>query len=544
MTELTPKLTPKLTAQLTTQLTAKSAANKTNEEATGVHHLVAVELGSNSFHLIIAREQDGCLQILHRQKQSIGLASGLDTQNNLNQSIIDKAVNCLREFNLLIIDLPCSTISIVATYALRNARNIEHFKQQVSCVFPHPIEVISGKLEAELIYKGVAHTQPLRGATFIVDIGGGSTELVVGQGFSTLLTDSLPMGCISVQQQFFRNGNINAATMRDAQEFVTEKLSEIADRYREFKSKTILGTSGSIKVINNAIIELYGDNKITPKRLNRLVKQLIQWQHFDNIPLRSLEESRRPLFASAVAILSGCFKQLNIDQMKFSLGGLREGVLYDLSQSRTDIDTRERTIHNLIKLYHIDQAFTQRVLQQLALIKQQLSLAKKPLSNAEFTLLSWAAQLHEIGIAINSKKRQKHGAYIIKHSEMPGFSENEKDILTLLISNHRGKIKLGTLKLVQIAPITKITSMSGTGDNDELSPETPLRLGLLVQLLRIAIILTQGRVKVKSLTTTVSLSQEQLIISPVIENELGTKLHKEVQEQASAKLLLVLRNKT
>jgi len=530
MTKLLPTEIPKLMPKLKAEASIKT-------KSTSPHHLVAVDLGSNSFHLIIAREQDGCLQILHRQKQSIGLAAGLDSDNCLSLAIIDKAVNCLREFNLSLTDLPCSAIRIVATQALRNANNIDYFRAQASHVFPHPIEVISGNLEAELIYKGVAHTQPLRGATFIIDIGGGSTELVIGHNFSTSLTDSMAMGCISVQKRFFANGDINATAMRAAQTFAVEQLAGIADRYRESKSKTVLGTSGSIKVINQVMIELYGDNKITAKRLNRLVEQLIRWQHCSNIPLRSLEESRRPLLASAVAILSSCFDQLGIEQMKFSLGGLREGVLYALSQSRTDIDTRERTIHNLMKLYHVDQAFNQRVLQQITLMDQQLIKTHAQLSRSEFTLLCWAAQLHEIGIAINSKKRQQHGAYIIEHSDMPGFSESEKQAITLLVRNHRGKIKLAFTEIEH----TKIEQLKTKYEEENLLSISNSRINLLIQLLRLAVILTQGRVQTLTTPVLMQYNHNSLIISQVTETELQARLAKEIQKQADAGLALAIK---
>ncbi|MBU2870063.1 Ppx/GppA phosphatase family protein [Colwellia sp. E2M01] len=521
------------------------ATENDTDFTSSARHLVAVDLGSNSFHLIVAREQDGCLQILQQQKQAIGLAAGLDEYNCLTQEVIDKAVNCLREFNLLIVDLPYSAIRIVGTQALRLATNIDDFKAQVHQVFPHPIEVISGKLEAELIYKGVAHTQPLRGTTFIVDIGGGSTELVIGHNFATSLTESLSMGCISVQQEFFLDGSITPSAMRNAQAFAVKQLTGIADHYRSVKSKTILGTSGSIKVISQAMLELYGDNKITAKRLNRLVQQLIRWQHCNNIPLRSLEDARRPIFASAVAVLSSCFSQLAIEQMRFSLGGLREGVLYGLSQSRTDIDTRERTIHNLIKLYHVDQAFNQGVLQQITLIKQQLKKTNAQLSNVEFTLLCWAAQLHEIGIAINSKKHQKHGAYIIEHSDMLGFSESEKEIITLLVRNHRGKINLDSIKLYNLKLAHQLENeFINEADNQNTQANknnliiSEQRIGLLIQLFRLAIIFTQGRVQTLTTSVIVDHYEDELLISQVGESELQNKLLKEIDKQESAGLKL------
>jgi len=487
------------------------------------NHLVAIDLGSNSFHLIIAREQDGCLQIMHRQKQTVSLAKGLDKLNYLSESAMKKATDCLHEFNLSLANIPNSAIRIVATQALRQAKNSQEFIDLANKVLPYPIEIISGKLEAELIYQGVAHTQPLRGSTLIIDIGGGSTELVIGHNFSTSLTDSLAMGCISVQKKFFLHGEITQVAMNNAENFAIEQLVGIADRYRESKSKTLLGTSGSIKAISQVMFELYGDDKITAKRLKRLVKQLIGWQHCNNIPLRSLDEARRPLLASAVAILSSCFNQLGIEQLQFRAGGLREGVLYDLSQSRTDIDIRDRTIHNLMRLHHVDRPFSQRVLQQLTLINKQLKNTPAQLSQSEFTLLSWAAQLHEIGIAVNSKKRQHHGAYILEHSDLPGFSESEKQALVILVRYHRGQIKLNI-------------------DEKNQLPTTQ-RTPLLIQLLRLSILLTQGRLQTIDTPAKVSYENNALIVELSTQAELLAKLNDEVEKQAKIDLMLIVKIK-
>ena len=486
------------------------------------NNLVAIDLGSNSFHLIIAREQDGCLQIMHRQKQTVSLAKGLDKLNYLSTPAMTKAIACLHEFNLALANIPNSAIRIVATQALRQAKNSQQFIHLAKKALPYPIEIISGQLEAELIYKGVAHTQPLRGSTFIIDIGGGSTELVLGHNFTPSLTDSLAMGCISIQKKFFLDGEITATAMQAAKKFAIKQLSSVVDRYRETNSATLLGTSGSIKAISHVMLELYGDNIITAKRLKQLVKQLIGWQHCNNIPLSSLDEARRPLLASAVAILSSCFSQLGLEQMKFSTGGLREGVLYDLSQSRTDIDTRERTIHNLMRLHHIDRAFSQRVLQQLTLINKQLKNTPAQLNQAEFTLLCWAAQLHEIGIAINSKKRQHHGGYILEHSDMPGFSDSEKKILVLLVRNHRGQIKLNTDEQNQLITTTQ-------------------RIHLSIQILRLSIILTQGRLQTIDTQVQVSHDNNALIVTLTEQPELQSKFHNEVEKQASAGLTLTIK---
>jgi exopolyphosphatase/guanosine-5'-triphosphate,3'-diphosphate pyrophosphatase len=486
------------------------------------NHLVAIDLGSNSFHLIIAREQAGCLQIMYRQKQTVSLAKGLNKLNYLSEQAMATAIACLHEFNLSIANIPNNAIRIVATQALRQAHNSQKFIHLAKKVLPYPIEIISGKLEAELIYQGVAHTQPLRGSTLIIDIGGGSTELVVGHNFSTSLTDSLPMGCISVQKKFFLNGKITEKAMREAKKFAVKQLAGVAESYKEANCQTLLGTSGSIKAISRVMLELYDDNQITRKRLERLVTQLISWQHCDNISLSSLDEARRPLLASAVAILSSCFNELGIEQINFSAGGLREGVLYDLSQSRTDIDIRERTTHNLMRLHHIDIAFSQRVLQQLTLINKQLKTTDAKLNRKEFTLLCWAAQLHEIGISINSKKRQHHGGYILEHSDMPGFSESEKHIIILLVRNHRGQINLTT-------------------DDQQPKISDTSRTHFLIQILRLAIILTLGRLQPIDTQIKVSHDDNALIIELQAQPELTIQLTKEVERQSSVGLTLKIK---
>ncbi|OUR61672.1 hypothetical protein A9Q74_08250 [Colwellia sp. 39_35_sub15_T18] len=485
------------------------------------NHLVAVDLGSNSFHIIIAREQDGCLQTMYRHKCAVELAAGLDQQNRLSDHAIDKAMACLREFNLSLRQLPSSAIRIVATHALRKAKNIDEFIQRAKQVLPYPIDVISGELEAELIYQGVAHIQALNKQTLIIDIGGGSTELVIGSGFTSNITDSLEMGCISFQRKFFLCGEITHNKISAAQQYALTQLSTISDKYQQHNWQATLGTSGSIKVISRVMLELYGDDEISTNRLNALIEKLVSWQHCDNIPLRSIEPKRRPLLAGSVAILSSCFQCLSLTQMNFSAGGVREGVLYQLSASRTDIDTRERTVQSLIKLHHVDQNFSHRVLWQLNDFKDKLANTSAQLSSNEFQLLHWAVQLHEIGITINSKKRQLHGAYIIEHNDLPGFSEQEQQIMTQLVANHRGKIQFSIDEALSV-PVNK-------------------RLLLLIQLLRLAILLTQGRLPQKITPNTLTYHGDTLFLTLSRQDDLLTQLDSEIQKQYAAGLNLNVR---
>lgn len=481
-------------------------------------HLVAIDLGSNSFHLIIAQEQAGCLQVLYSQKSAVGLAAGLNNQNMLSNEAIERAIQCLREFNLSLNHLASNAIRIVATHALRKAKNTQVFLDEAKKVFPYPIEIISGKLEAELIYKGVAHTQPLNGKSLIIDIGGGSTEFVLGRKYSHKIADSIEMGCISFKQKFFIKGKISKSSMEQAQQFALDQLRLLPKKLHKHKWNAVLGTSGSIKSISHIMLELFEDCVISQKRLNTLSEQLIEWQHCDNITLRSLDPHRRPLLAGAVAILLSSLKFLNINEINFSAGGVREGVLYSLINPRTDIDTRERTVQNLINLHHIDQAFNQRILRQINEFKNSLKNTDGQLSNNELQLLNWAARLHEVGIAINSKKRQYHGAYIIKNSNMPGFSIEEQLTIALLIRNHRGKFTSLLL-------------------SDEQPYNNP-RILFIIQLLRLSILLTEGRQKQRKTTSTLSYDNDTLTVNLSSHESIVKVLQKEVESQASMGLKL------
>lgn len=487
------------------------------------NHFAAIDLGSNSFHLIVAREQGGCLQIVHRQKQQVKLAAGLDSDNNLSQQAMHNAMSCLTEFTHAIASLPTSSVRIVATYALRKAKNSADFIAQAAKVIPYPIEVISGRMEAELIYNGVAHTQPIRGKTLIIDIGGGSTEFVIGNKFSAHLADSLEMGCISFQQRFFLANDITSSAMNHAELAASEQVKTIASKYRQCAWRFSMGTSGSIKVISQVMLELYGDDKISAKRLKRLNKQLIIWGHSDNIPLRSIENNRRPLLASATAILSACFNELNISHLRFSAGGVREGVLYELSDSRTDIDTRERTITNLGKLHHIDVQYNTKVLQQITTFNQRSSHSDSILNKSEIRLMTWAVQLHDIGLVINFKKRQHHGAYIIQHNDMPGFTLTEKSTIALLVKNHRGKIQLP----------------SPSQESDYCLPLP--RIILLIQILRIALLSVQVRLPDHTRKVSIGANEQSVVISVLQSNVSNKHLVDEITRQQKLGLAISIK---
>ena len=293
-------------------------------------HLVALDLGSNSFHIVIVHEKANGMQVIHKQKQSTKLAAGLDKNNNLSKEAINIGINCLKGFSHSFSTLNNCHVGIVATYALRQANNSDEFIQQAAKVLPYPIEIISGKREAELIFSGVAHNLVIEQPTLIIDIGGGSTEFVIGESLTPQLTNSTDMGCVSFTQAFFPSGEISSQAMNSAKEQAKQTLKAISKPYNDMGWQHTLGTSGSMKAIALAMNEIFGDREVTTQRLNILQALLIEWGHKDKILLQKLSDKRRPLIAAAVAILSVCFEVLNIESLNYNSSGVREGLLYQL----------------------------------------------------------------------------------------------------------------------------------------------------------------------------------------------------------------------
>lgn len=483
-------------------------------------HLVAVDLGSNSFHLIVARELTGCIQTVLTQKKSVRLASGLDENKRLSEEAIQRGLDCLAEFEQKLSGLVCREVRVVATYSLRVATNSDKFIERAKAVFPYPIDIISGESEAKLIYQGVAHTYPIKGSTLVIDIGGGSTEFIIGKHFKTQFTQSLEMGSRSLSQRFFSDGNVTEKSMRLAQAHVRKMLLPMMTQCTNIGWKSVLGTSGSFKSIKQIVLEVYADSHISEKRIRRLISHFIAAERADNMPLDCLDPNRFTIIASALAIVSSVMALLSIKQLEVSNAALREGVLHGLNNTQEDITPRDRTINNLLDLHNIDQVFSRRVLLQLQLFNEQLTLQGEPLQQDHLMFLQHAALLHEIGLNINSKKRQKHGAYILQHTNMPGFSEQEQVIIASMVGHHRGKLVLG--------------------DDFPLLSETQYLQ--LVQLLRVAIILTVGRREFPSQKAMIHYEDQQLQMTlPVVlfkNSELFSLLEKEIMLQRKVGLSL------
>lgn len=403
----------------------------------------AIDLGSNSFHMVIARVVDGAMQVLGRLKQRVHLADGLDAQNRLSEEAIVRGLSCLALFAERLQGFSAANVTIVGTHTLRIATNAEEFLQRAAEVIPYPIEVISGNEEARLIFMGVEHTQPEKGRKLVIDIGGGSTELVIGEDFEPQLVESRRMGCVSFANLYFPKGEINQDNFRRARLAATHKLETLAWQYRLHGWQYALGASGSIKAACEVLLAMgEKEKRVTPDNLDMLVGEILKHKSFDALSLPGLSEERKAVFVPGLAILCGVFDALAIRELRLSDGALREGVLYEMEGRFRHQDIRSRTAQSLANHYAIDSDQARRVLETTEQLYLQWQEQNPKQANPQLTaLLKWAALLHEVGLTINHSGMQRHSAYILQHSNMPGFNQDQQMLLATLVRFHRKAVK-------------------------------------------------------------------------------------------------------
>ncbi|MFZ7159293.1 exopolyphosphatase [Avibacterium gallinarum] len=437
--------------------------------------IAAIDLGSNSFHMIIARIINGSIQVLSRLKQKVQLAEGLDENNQLSQEAIARGVNCLALFAERLQGFPAENVNVVGTFTLRTAVNNEAFLRQAEQVFPYPINIISGQMEAKTIYAGVSHTQPETGRKFVVDIGGGSTEMIIGDDFHPLIAESRHMGCVSFAKKFFPQGEISAENFQRAKQSAVNKIEDLAFEYRKLGWQSVLGSSGTIKTVYQVIAANLDTNGIiTAARLAQLSEKVLQVSHFDDLHLDGLNEDRADVFVPGLAILSAVFEVFGIEQMRYSDGALREGVMYSLEKNFQVSNIRQRTALALAEQFNLDMAQSERVHQSTQRLAAQYGAwQNSQLQDEMVDILLWAARLHEVGIVINHKGLQKHSAYILQNMELPGFDKEQQRLLTTLV-----RYQINNIKQADFAKFSRYA------EQDILA---------LVRLLRLAILLNKSR---------------------------------------------------
>ena len=465
-----------------------------NDQQESPQYLAAIDLGSNSFHLVVARIEDGHVHILDRIKEMVRLGGGLDKNGRLSEESRIRALACLDRFAERVQKLPQGSVAAVGTNTLRQAKNARQFLHSASEVLGHPIAIIGGKEEARLVYLGVSHSLVAEeGKRFVMDIGGGSTELIIGEGFEPLHLSSLPMGCVSVSRAFFDDGELEKKRWEKARIAAHMELRPVRRAFREVGWGSATGASGTIKAAG-AIVKALGleSYHITLDSLYAIRDQMIAAGHLKHLHLPGLDNDRRPVFAGGLAILMATFEALKIETMQVADGALREGLLYERLGRIQSEDTRLKTISSVQQRFQVSQKHARRV----SLASHRLFTACEKawgLRQADAEKLHWASSLHEIGLAVSLSGYQKHGAYLLANADLPGFSLEEQDWMSVLVRSHRKKISE--------------KYFSGLPEKDR---KTALRLAIL---LRLAALLHRSR------------KDETAVIEQVVAGENTLTLH-------------------
>jgi exopolyphosphatase/guanosine-5'-triphosphate,3'-diphosphate pyrophosphatase len=410
--------------------------------------LAAVDLGSNSFHLQVGRAVDGQIYVLDSLREGVRLGAGLTADKRIDRATQTRALETLSRFGERLRGLPRHAVRAVGTNALRVAKNAPQFLREARAALGFPIEVVSGREEARLIYLGVAHSlPPAAHARLVVDIGGGSTEFIIGTGFEPRLTESLYMGCVSWSLRYFDGGRIDKSRMKAAELAARQELASMVRGYRAQGWHEAVGSSGTARAIEMILLESgFADSGITRDGLDRLRSLLIKHERADPERIAGLRENRVFVLPGGVAILGAVLEELAIEQMTVSEGALRHGVLYDLLGRVQHADMREATVVQFMRRYHVDPQQAERV-RRLALAVYD-AVARDPgrepesarEDDADRLLLDWSARLAEIGLSIAHAQYHRHSAYVLSNADMPGFSRMEQQRLARLVLAHRGKL--------------------------------------------------------------------------------------------------------
>jgi exopolyphosphatase/guanosine-5'-triphosphate,3'-diphosphate pyrophosphatase len=437
--------------------------------------LAAVDLGSNSFHLVVARYSHGQLVVIDRMREMVRLGAGVNADGRLDKQVAARALGCLERFGQRLRDMNAASVRVVGTNALRIARRKQAFLERAREALGHPIEIISGMEEARLIYSGVAHTLPAEpGRRLVIDIGGGSTELAIGEGYEPQLLESLKLGCVSLSERFFADERLSAKRVARARLAARLEIEPMQAAFLQLGWEHVIGSSGTVRAIGESLRERDPTAAhISARGVEELLADMTAATHCRDLRLAALTDERRPVFPGGVVILAEIFAALGIEQLRMAEGALRDGLLHDMVGRLTDEDPRERTVGSMMRRYHVDPAQAARVeASALGFLSQMANDWGLSDPQAELTL-KWAARLHEIGLDVAHSGYHRHGAYLLENADMPGFAHEEQLLLARLVGAHRRKLAL-------------------TGLEDLIPPWDRLALYLMV-LLRLAVLLHRGR---------------------------------------------------
>jgi len=414
--------------------------------------LAAVDLGSNSFHMMIARVRSGQLEVIDRLKERVQMAAGFDEQKNLTEDAMARGLACLERFGQRLSDLDSVDVRAVGTNTLRKAKNSREFIERAEAALGHPIDVISGHEEARIIYLGVAHSlADDTGRRLVIDIGGGSTEFIIGERFEPKQVQSVHVGCVSHTLRFFPEGKLRREAFREATTAARVEIETFEREYRRMGWVSAVGSSGTVTAIAEILrANGWSNDGITRAGLRQLREHLIDVGRLSKVSLPGLSPERKHVLPAGLAILQGAFKSLKIDRMSVSPGAMREGLLYDTIGRNTHEDVRVRTIDSMVERYAVDRRHAAAVESTALRCLDQVCMAWELHHPDHRWMLSWACRLHEVGLSLSYSGYHKHGAYIVANSDMAGFSRGTQHQLAALIESHRRRLKPALVERLRV----------------------------------------------------------------------------------------------
>jgi exopolyphosphatase/guanosine-5'-triphosphate,3'-diphosphate pyrophosphatase len=425
--------------------------------------------------MVVARYSHGQLVIIDRLREMVRLAAGVAENGRIDKDVAARALACLQRFGQRLRDIHADSVRVVGTNALRLAHKKQAFLERAREALGHPIEIIAGMEEARLIYSGVAHTLPSEpGRRLVVDIGGGSTELIIGEGLNPLELESLQMGCVSWSERFFRDGKISSKRFERARLAARLELEPVQAEFRRLGWENCAGSSGTVRAIGEVIRTLDPATlALTSAGIARAIEYCVDAGHTRALTLEPITEDRRPVFPGGLAILAEIFSVLDVKEMRIADGAMREGLLYDMLGRFRREDARERTVRGMQQRYHVDTAQAERVEATARNFLEQTREAWRLEEPLAHLALKWAARLHEIGLDVSHSGYHRHGAYLLENGDMPGFPREEQRLLARLVGAHRRKLAL-------------------EGVEDLVPPWDRSAIHLIV-LMRLAVLLHRGR---------------------------------------------------
>ena len=475
--------------------------------------LAAVDLGSNSFHLQVARVVSDQIYPLDSLREPIRLGAGLTRDKRLDDNAQQRALECLERFGERLRGFDVDAVRAVGTNTLRVAKNATVFLKRAQAALGFPIEVVAGREEARLIYLGVSHSLPASGdKRLVVDIGGGSTEFIIGRGFKPLKLESIYIGCVSYSLKYFPDGKVTKSAMKQAELAARSELQTIVSGFSRGNWQQAIGSSGSARALAE-ILQLngYTESGITADGLDRLRSAMVKAGDVGQLDLEGLKSDRIPVLPGGLAIMSAALAELGIDSLTIATGAMRQGILYDLLGRFQHHDMRDVTVSQFMQRYHVDSKQARRVASLALTLYQRLTANADAVDERAPHYISWAAKLHEIGISVAYSGYHKHSAYIVQNADMPGFSKMEQWKLSTLVLAHRRSLKRIFTRDVEVVDWRMVMA---------------LRLAALIYRSRADIALPVIDAKVQPRTLRLDINREWLAHNPLT----VTALQEEIEE--------------